>query len=386
MSRHNHPANLSPKLLEWAVARAGVTASDIARSVGTSESAVTQWTAGTASPSFRQAKSMAARLRLPFGFLFLPNPPPEELPIPDFRRIAGTTGTPSISIDLRDVVFAVMRRQEWLSEFLRDSHADTVQVVGQGKDSDSAIEVAGYIRTALNLSGRSSRPGNAEALMRDLVQRVESLHVNVLRSGIVGNNTHRPLHLDEFRGFALSDEYAPFIFVNGVDAIQAQAFTLIHELAHIWRGDSGISGNVTEASDSVEVFCNKVAAEVLVPAGEFRAVWSADIPLPDAIRLASQHFRISRYVVAIRAFESGLIDRSTLNSLLEEYRSETFRSAARSGGDFYKTLIARNGRAFTSTVVDAVTSQRVLVRDAASLLEAKPAQLPRLGRELSSVE
>lgn len=329
---------------------------------------------------------MAARLRLPFGFLFLPNPPPEELPIPDFRRIAGTSGTPSISVDLRDVVFAVMRRQEWLSEFLRESHADPVPVVGEANDSDSATVVAGSIRAALNLSGRSSRPGNAEALMRDLVQRVESLHVNVLRSGIVGNNTHRPLRLDEFRGFALSDAFAPFIFVNGVDAIQAQAFTLIHELAHIWRGDSGISGNVTEGSDSAEAFCNKVAAEVLVPGAEFREVWSSEVSLPDAIRLASQHFRISRYVVAIRAFESGLIDRATLTSLLVEYRSETYRTASRSGGDFYKTLIARNGRVFTSTVVDAVGSQRVLVRDAASLLEAKPAQLPRLGRELSSGE
>ena len=385
MSRHNHPANLSPKVLEWAVARAGVTASDIARSAGTTETNVTQWLDGASSPSFRQAKALAARLRLPFGFLFLPNPPPEELPIPDFRRIAGSKAK-SVSVDLRDVVFAVMRRQQWLSDFLRETNAEPVRVVGGARDSDSVIELAGSIRTALKLSSGSARPGNADALMRDLVQRVESLHVNVLRSGIVGNNTHRPLNLDEFRGFALSDEYAPFIFVNGVDATQAQIFTLIHELAHIWRGDSGISGNVTEGSDSAEVFCNRVAAEVLVPAAEFREVWSSDASLHDAIRTAAQHFRISRYVVAIRAFESGLIDRATLSSLLDDYRLEGYRSASRSGGDFYKTLIARNGRTFTSTVVDAVSSQRVLVRDAASLLEAKPAQLSRLGRELSSVE
>jgi Zn-dependent peptidase ImmA (M78 family) len=384
MSRHAHQANLSPKVLKWAVKRVEVSVADLARAVGTGELAVTQWLEGESSPTFRQAKALATRLRLPFGYLFLPTPPPEELPIPDFRRVAGSQ-VATASVDLRDVVLAVMRRQDWLSEFLREAHAEPVEVVAQARDSESDIEVAANIRTSLKLTG-SARPGNAEALLRDLVQRVEALRVNVLRSGIVGNNTHRPLRVDEFRGFALSDEFAPFIFINGVDAPQAQAFTLIHELAHIWRGDSGISGNIEEGSDSAEVFCNRVAAEVLVPAAEFREFWSEDLPIKDAVRQASQHFRISRYVVAIRAFESGLLGRTTLMSLLDEYRSESGRDTSRSGGDFYKTLIARNGRAFTSTVVDAVTSQRVLVRDAASLLEARPAQLPRLGRELSSVE
>jgi Zn-dependent peptidase ImmA (M78 family) len=288
-------------------------------------------------------------------------------------------------MDLHDVVLAVMRRQGWLSEFLRETHAAPIAIVGSSKGRKTVASLANDIRRALDLNGPTTRPRHAEALLRDLVSRVERLRVNVIRSGIVGNNTHRPLNVNEFRGFALSDDFAPFIFINGVDAPQAQAFTLIHELAHIARGDSGVSGQVGEDSTGTERLCNLVAAEVLVPSSEFGEIWDAEAPLHEAVQNAAQHFRISRYVVAIRAFESNLIDRSTLEDLLSEFRAEQqSRSASRSGGDYYRTLIARNGRGFTSTVVDAVGTQRMLIREAASLLEAKPAQLDRLGRELSS--
>jgi Zn-dependent peptidase ImmA (M78 family) len=134
----------------------------------------------------------------------------------------------------------------------------------------------------------------------------------------------------------------------------------------------------------VERFANRVAADVLVPPDEFRREWLERVPPRDAIRTASQHFRISRYVIAIRAFESGFIPRDVLDDLLAEYRAEGLRPRATtsSGGDYYKTLIARNGKSFTEGVVDAVGRQRVLVRDAAGLLDAKPGQLPRISREI----
>jgi Zn-dependent peptidase ImmA (M78 family) len=162
----------------------------------------------------------------------------------------------------------------------------------------------------------------------------------------------------------------------------AQIFTLLHELSHIWRGDSGISGGLRQSSLSVETLCNRVAAEVLVPSSEFDQVWSVDEPIADAVRSASRHFRISRYVVAIKAFESGRISRGDLDELLEEYEGEGRRAPTSSGGDYYRTLVSRNGRAFTERVIGAVSRQDVLVRDAASLLDAKPGQLARIGQEL----
>jgi Zn-dependent peptidase ImmA (M78 family)/transcriptional regulator with XRE-family HTH domain len=378
---HAHPAMVDPSILGWALERAAVTRSELASAAGTSEAVVDRWMDGTRQPSFRQARALAGRLRVPFGFLIIEQPPPDDLPIPDFRTV-DREPVGAISVDLRDVLLATMRKQSWLSEQLQDAGAEGVAVVGRSRGDTASRAIAADIRRTVGVPEGRHRPARADEFLRDLVHRVEQLGVNVLRSGVVGNNTSRPLKVEEFRGVALSDEYAPFIFINSVDAHQAQIFTLIHELAHIWRGDSGISGGIDQASTSVETLCNRVAADVLVPADEFAREWLEGIPPEKAVQSAARHFRIGRFVVAIRAFESGFITRDVLDDLLETFRADGPRRGSSEGGDYYKTLIARNGRTFTEGVIEAVARQRVLVRDAAGLLDAKPGQLPRISQEI----
>lgn len=115
-----------------------------------------------------------------------------------------------------------------------------------------------------------------------------------------------------------------------------------------------------------------------MPSAEFEDFWNDELAVEDAVERASSHFRISRYVIAIRAFESGFVDRDQLDSLIEEYQGAG-RSGS-SGGDFYRTLIARNGRSFTSGVVEAVGRQGLLLRDAAGLLDTKPRHLPKVAQ------
>lgn len=251
-------ALIEPEVLRWALDRARVDESDLARAAGTSEAIVGSWLDGSRKPSFTQARKVATRLKLPFGFLFLATPPPSSLPIPDFRTLASVE-LQQPSPDLQDVVLATLRKQEWLSEYLRLAHADPVGVVGVGEDA-SVNGMARQIRRRIGLKAGTVRPPRADEYLRWLVERVESFGVHVLRSGIVGNNTHRKLNVKEFRGFCLSDAYAPFIFINGADAPNGQIFTLIHELAHIWRGDTGVSGGPLGRQKGSEAFSNAVAA------------------------------------------------------------------------------------------------------------------------------
>ena len=383
--RHANRAVVTPEVMQWALERADVNTPDLATALATSEASVGEWLDGSKQPTFRQARAIATRLHVPFGFLFLPEPPPENLPIPDFRTVDGEL-LGSISVDLRDVLLITMRKQDWLSEYLRQSGAEPVEVVGRARTVATATEIADDIRRALDIPEGPDRSTRPDEFLRDLIRRVESIGVRVQKNGVVGNNTHRPLQVAEFRGFALSDAYAPFIFINSVDAQQAQIFTLIHELAHIWRGDTGISGGVDQGSSSVETLCNQVASAALVPPREFLRAWQPDLEPRDAIQAVARYFRVSRYVIAIRAFQNSLISQETLTILLDEYRQELTKPRASGeggGGDFYRTLVSRNGRSFTSGVIEAMNRQQVLIRDAAALLDAKPSQLSRISQEIS---
>jgi Zn-dependent peptidase ImmA (M78 family) len=379
--RHAHPASITPGVLAWAIERADQDISDLALALGTSTESVENWVDGIKQPTFVQARLIAKRLRVPFGFLFLSTAPPDDLPIPDFRTIDGVA-IDSISLDLRDVLLSVLRKQSWLSDYRKESNFDVLEFVGEARDGLSGASIAQLIRRRLDLDGSGSRSTSADGFLRDLIKRVERLGVNVLRSGIVGNNTTRKLNIEEFRGFALSDEFAPFIFINSVDARQAQSFTLMHELVHIFRGDSGISGGTIQAEPGIEALCNQVAADVLVPPDAFAISWTGEVPLRDEIFQLSRRFHVSRYVIAIRAFESSKISQRQLDSLLDEYRSESRSSSRSPGGDFYRTLNARNGHPLTQGVVDAVFGRQTLIKDAAGVLDARAGQLPRIAREI----
>src|SRR5688572_2665865 len=110
-----------------------------------------------------------------------------------------------------------------------------------------------------------------------LSANAEEAGVLVMRSSVVGHATKKKVSKKEFQGFAIADSLAPLVFVNSDDFKSAQIFTLAHELAHIWIGASAISNpdpvdvakNLPASVNKTELFCNRVAAEVLVPEAEF---------------------------------------------------------------------------------------------------------------------
>lgn len=329
--RYAEKAQIEPDALRWAMERSRIDANDLAKSVGTSHKVITSWLEGTRKPSFRQARLAANRTRIPFGFLFLRSIPPDSLPIPDFRVVSGTEYE-NISVDLRDVIHSTLRKQSWLSEYLEMMDAEESDFVGAGNISDSVDDLAIGISSALRLS-TIIRHGKPEDYLRSLVQQSEQMGINVLRSGIVGNNTSRGLDVNEFRGFALSDKYAPFVFLNNADSKRAQIFTLIHEACHLWCKQSGISdtiGNIDSlSSENYETKCNRVAAEVLVPDTDLFHHW-------------------------------------------KKTKVTTER------GNYYTNIIVRNGRLFTKTVLNATLNQHLSLRNAATLLEITPSQVINL--------
>lgn len=360
---------ISPDTLRWACERAGLSETALARRFPKLE----QWLRGDDRPTFKQLERFAQATHAPFGYFFLPEPPDEPVPIPDFRTI-GSTRIKRPTPDLLDTIYICQQRQEWYREFARATGEPPLAFVGSMRPTDDVIAAAERMRTALGFSIEERRQLHTwtEALRR-FIEQADALGVLVMVSGVVGSNNRRKLDPDEFRGFALSDPLAPLVFINGADTKAAQMFTLAHELAHLWLGESALSdvGPVTSPSYEVERWCNAVAAELLVPLSVLQAALQPHEALRARLDRLAYQFKVSTLVILRRLYDAGQLTRK---QLAVEYNAELNRlseTPRASGGDFYLTTIARVGKRFASAVVIATWEGRFSFTEACRLLGFK---------------
>ena len=368
-------------VLRWACDRGRLKPETLARRFP----AFPAWTSGAENPTLRQLESFAKASRTPIGFFFLAEPPEERLPIPDFRTIADRpVGRPSA--DLLDTIYLCQQRQAWYRDNARLEGEAPLDFVGSVSRSDDVEAIADRIRAALRFDLEERRRLTTwTAALRLFVEQANSLGVLVMVSGVVGSNTRRRLDYREFRGFALVDDLAPVIFVNGADSKSAQMFTLAHELAHIWLGESALSDSQDRVipDHETERFCNHVAAEILVPIRSVRTEYRPSAPLPvEALRLA-RHFRVSTLVVLRRLHEVGALARQEYWNAYDE-ELDRLRAVARdSGGDFYRSTGARVSKQFARAVIGATLEGRSSYTEAFRLLGfRKMATFNELSRRL----
>lgn len=336
------------------------------------------WLDGAVFPTFRQLQDFAKAAAVPFGYLLLQSPPEEKLPVADFRTLPGDAGR-SFSSELIDTIQSMQRRQAWMREFLIAEGHDRLHFIGSGTVHDDPVRIARHIRQTLGIDDRwaSSLPNWTEAL-KSMIQRVEEAGIMVMSNGVVGNNTHRPLDPEEFRGFILVDDYAPIVFLNGADGKAARMFTLAHELAHIWLGKSA-AFNLRElqpAGNEIEQACNRIAAEFLVPSVILSEVWP-EIPKNDNVyQSLARYFKVSGLVVARRLFDLSLIGRDEFSRFYREWQASEARKAKKakedeSKGDFYASQNIRIGHRFGDLLTRSVQAGTTLYSDAWHLTDLK---------------
>src|SRR5581483_3495536 len=264
--------DVKPALLRWARERARLREETLLRQFPK----LREWEAGTTKPTLRQVEAFADATASPLGYLFLPEPPEDALPIPDFRTLDDQP-IRRPSANLLDTIFDMQRRQAWLREDRIEAGHEPLPFIGSvTADAAPARIAAAMRRTVGAVAGWADLHGTWTDALSWLRNRAEMIGIIVVINGVVGNNTRRKLDPEEFRGFVLPDDYAPFVFLNGSDGKAAQMFTLAHELAHLWINQAGVFNlrDMQPAPDSRERFCNAVAAEFLIPEEELRRVWS----------------------------------------------------------------------------------------------------------------
>ena len=347
--------NIRPEILTWAFCRAGYSKEEAIIAFPKLES----WLEKKEKPTVNQLKVFASKFFIPFGYLFLQQVPKETIPFPMFRGESGKSN--HFDLNVYDTILNIQGRQEWLEDYMNDNDIDSCELV-ESIDLSTPIGTAvDKLRVSLGLNNHwAFSLKTVETALGLLTERLEDTGIFVAFNGVVGNNTHRKLKVSECRGFALVNKTAPYIFINSADSKYAQMFTMIHETAHIMLGISaGHAGDDFFNHDQVESYCDKVAAEFLVPAESIREVWKGDI------KNTSRKFKVSEIVIARRAHDIGVLSDEEYKRFWFAYKSRPIvQQKEKSGGDFYLTSVKRVGKLFAIHVRNAVNNRKLSYTDA----------------------
>jgi Zn-dependent peptidase ImmA (M78 family)/transcriptional regulator with XRE-family HTH domain len=388
----NNPALITGDIITWARQRLGYSYKQVADEIGASVTAddIAQWEAEKALPDFRKAQKLATALHIPFGYLFLSHRPKNDVRVPDLRTVGSkpiTEFTPNLLDQLRNLLL----KQEWYRDYATEEVRKPLSFVGRFNVNSTYEKVAADIANELGIDSQfRAAASNWEGFLTNFMANAEAAGILVIRSGVVASASQRPLSVKEFRGFVLSDPIAPLVFINGADSTSAQVFTLAHELVHLWIGKSGISNQnpkkrSTDETNTIERFCNQVAAELLVPHAEFLRRWRGTVTVEENVKTLVRYFRVSTHVILRQAFEQDKVSRQEYEERIqaEEDRFKAQQEEREGGGNFYRTMRVRNSRILVSSVLEAIQASKIGLRDAATLLGCKVPTLKNVASELS---
>jgi Zn-dependent peptidase ImmA (M78 family)/transcriptional regulator with XRE-family HTH domain len=379
---------VNPGILVWARESAGLDPDEAARKLGIKEGTLRTLESGDAEPSRAQLVKMASCYRRPLVSFYLPAPPPTAPRGEDFRTLSSASSDDEERTRQEAVLDTLLRgiiaRQNLLRAAIEDEEErGPLPFVGSvTMDAGVAVVVASIQRTLSFTAADYQRAASPSEAFRLLRQAAERAGVFVLLLSDLGSH-HTALDLSTFRGFALADPIAPFVIINDQDSRAAWSFTLLHELAHVWLGYTGVSN--ASLARTVERFCNQVAAEFLVPAGEFRRLDVGTSTEPGELAVRVTEFararNVSRSMVAVGLYLNGKLSASQLRELTSTFQAEwAARPANRtgSGPDYWVVRRQRLGDALIELTARLMEAGALTTAKAGRVLGVKPFQVQRL--------
>ena len=308
---------VSPAVIEWACQRSKKSLGDMTKEFPK----IKEWGQGDVLPTLGQLHKFARKTYIPIDYLWRKEPPPpDKVSLPDMRTVKNRD-IPEPSLELLETVHLCQWRQEWYRDYFRRMSNSFCEFVNTASTETPTKEVADKMRGLLNLPVVPSK-GSWEDRVSQLTERAEAIGVLVMRSSMVRSH-HRSLDPKEFRGFALVDDQTPLVFINGKDSKGAQAFTLIHELAHLWLGETALSGSEYpgDSDKEQEQWCNQVAAEFLAPEDSLEERYrpTNDNDFMDEVQNLSKLYKVSTLVMLIRLKSLGKVKDATFRI---SYRAE----------------------------------------------------------------
>jgi len=354
---------------------------------------IKNWLDGTKTPTFNQIENFSKKSNIPLGYFFLQTPPVEQIQLLEYRTIDSMYMS-APSRNLIDTIYEMEAVQGWMIDYRKEMGFDVLPIVGCMKECTDINTIADRIRTDLELNkdwyAKCNDKTNAFNHVRDLL--TES-GIIVMMNGIVGKNTHRALDINEFRAFALVDEWAPLIFINSADSQGAKLFSLFHEIAHIWIGENDLYNDRRNNPGDVkprEVICNAVAGEIMVPKDVFILKWkeSTEEDVYLQIKDIAKYFRCSESVIARKALDIKEISIDVYDQVVSD-AIEAFRElkeSRESGGDYYNTMGSRLDKCFIRALCESINKGRTNYTEAFRLTNTSRKTFSEVASRLGGVE
>ncbi|MCR6637946.1 MAG: XRE family transcriptional regulator [Sporocytophaga sp.] len=386
-------AYITPKVLKWARESAKISEEAAASKIPVPIERLKEWENGTSQPTIRQAQTLAKAYKRPFALLFLPEIPKDFQPLQDYRK----AGAKNLSTSSIFIIREIQQKQSWIKEVNEENKEGKLSFVGKFSIADKAEIVANDILATLKIDPLRYKTENP---IREWIEKTEANGIFISRTSFI----HSKLKLDseEIQGFAIADPYAPFIFINSDDWNSAQLFTLVHELAHIWIAETGLSNEIEADLKSkdkyhpVELFCNDVAANALMPLSYMITLDKVVFGNSKEIFKISKSLGVSSFSFLVRALNLNLIDVKLYQKLRKEADMEyklflkreeekKAKQKEREGGpNPYLLRLNKNSRLFTQIVLDAFRSGSVEPTQASFLLNTPINKFSSLESQLYS--
>lgn len=339
------------KIFEWATQQTDKSFDDIDNKFPKFE----EWVTGEIQPTLNQLIEFSSFTKIPFGYLVLKDPPTETLPLLEFRTV-DTEEILNPSRELLDTIKDMEKKQEWMREYLIDEGYSKNDIVKSIHFSNELKikNTSNYIKEKIGITDDWYKNSNTRNDSFNYLKQVLSDNgILVMQNGTALGNTHRPLNINEFRAFALVDDYAPLIFINTQDTQNGKVFSILHELTHIFLGVDSLYNKDfykrNKYANKLEVLCNAVAAEIAVPIEEFQLEWK-NVRTEDIyqkVSIISDKFKISSIVIARKALDTELIAKEIYYQIAKKVQEDANKiNSTKSGGNAIHTAQSRLDKKF----------------------------------------
>ena len=358
--------NIQPAIISWALSQTSE------EKLGTKlVDNIKHWLDGTKSPTFNQIEDFSKKSHIPLGYFFLQTPPIEQISLLEYRTLDSIQLT-NPSRNLIDTIHDMEAVQEWMVNYRKEWNYDTISIVGSLKGITDISVIADTIRKDLGLNIEWYRDcGNPSEAFNKVRGLLEECGIVVMMNGIVGKNTHRALDVNEFRAFAMVNEWAPLIFINGADSAGGRLFSLFHELVHLWIGENDLYNDTKYSANGIkpiEVTCNAIAGALMVPKTVFLDKWNNNTndDIHEKIKELARMFRCSSSVIARRALDNKKIDQNVYNMVIADAIEAYIQTKQEksSGGDYYRVARSKLDGVFVRALCESVNSGRTSFTEA----------------------